>query len=168
MSLVRTAPTRTQVPVVSLKSSADPPVEDDALLRALRVRELHRVAGRVEPLVVEGRAREVRALPVPGSHVGAAHAQPRACPPDGTSFSWHPAIGKSDDARAVDGEVHLRGERRGLGRAPRREHRDAAAALGLRELLEARPQVRRQGGGGVEDDVELAEEARPSAASFSR
>ena len=55
MNLIRSGPTLTQVPVASLKSSADAAVEEEALLGIARIEEFQRVAELIEAVLVERR-----------------------------------------------------------------------------------------------------------------
>src|SRR5712691_5663556 len=118
-----------------LEVLGDAAVEDDAFRRVRRVGELHGVADAVKALVVECRPGQVGALVVARRDIGAAHPHLEL---SRRRHQLQLASGdrQADDAGALHEEVHRAGERRGLGRAPRREHRQAAAFFVLRQPLD--------------------------------
>jgi hypothetical protein len=67
--------------------------------------------------------------------------------------------GQADHAGAVDVEVHVGGHGRRLRGTPGGEHHGAAAARLHRQSFQPPPQVLGQRRGGIEDHLEVAEEA---------
>jgi hypothetical protein len=143
-----------------LEVLGEPAVEDDAARRIARVGQLARVAHRQVALVVErDRAHDAARAPQAGRDVGSAHAQLVAFA-GGRELERHARRRQADDARAIDRKVHAGDHRARLGRAPRRGHRHLVAARLQRHRLEPAPQRVGQRRRGVEDEVELGEEAR--------
>ena len=140
------------------------PVEHDAARGDSRVREPPRVARGKKPLVVErDRAHDSASLPVTRRDVRTADTHlelpPRAR--DGDQLQLAPWRGETDDARAIDREVHRRDPRRGLGRSPGRDERDArSGTMPQGEPLEALPRALRQRRRRIEEELELGEEER--------
>ena len=72
MPATRSVPTLTQVPELSLKSSATRPSKNNPSSGRSRIGERHRVADQIEAVAVEA-ARSVRRLPVARRHIRSAH-----------------------------------------------------------------------------------------------
>src|SRR6266498_1637379 len=139
-----------------LEILGDAAVEAQASLRCGLVDQADGVAGSVEPLVVEGRGREVWPSMVARRHIGAPHADlelvadRRELQPDARQRH-------ADAVGAARGEVRGRRRRRCLGRPPRRGHlRRRAQPRG--QPLDPVPQLLRQRGRGEEDDAQPREE----------
>src|SRR5579862_4524635 len=102
---------------------------------------------------IDGAARS----PITGRDVGAAYAQFELVA-SRRELYLAAGRGQADRARALDGKMHRRGERRGLGRAPRGDERHLAAERAQRDRFEPLPRALRQRGRCIEEKLQSTEE----------
>jgi hypothetical protein len=126
-------------------------VEEQAFVRIVGVGEAHRVADHVEALVVEGRFRQVVALPVAGRDIGASNADFEFAAIR-REFQFDAGRRRADVAGAIGLKVTVRGQRRRLGRPPRRHHRDRMARRLARQVCQNVPDILGQCRARVENE----------------
>jgi hypothetical protein len=109
-------------------------VEQEAFVRPRRIEPAHGVADQIEAVLIERFCCQVWALPVARHHVRPAH-------PDFMLVAVFDQLQldtrnrHADDTRAFGLEVTVGGERRGLGRAPGRDHHDRLADRLARQVI---------------------------------
>ena len=157
MKRARNGPTLTQVPVVSLKSSAMRPSNSKPSSGRCGVHEFQGIAEPKKAFLVERRARQLCLPPVARRNVGPAHPGFQLAVL-GQEFELNPGRRDADVAGPVEIACGGKREGRGFRRSKARQKDHALATRLLRQLLQCIPGRPAETGASVEQHFQAAEE----------
>src|SRR5277367_5000162 len=144
-------------PAHQLEIFGDAAVEAQPHIRIVRIDELHGVLGDKEAFVIERLLRFLRVAIVTLEDVRSLETQLEASILIGDQLQRNLRQGHANVARSVDGLMRLRRGGRSLRQAPSGEHQRRLATNLFRELFERGPDLLRDGRGGREDEIAIAE-----------
>ena len=142
---------------IELEIFGDAAVEEQSEFGPRRIGKGHGIADQIEAFGIERLRGQFRRLPVARRDVRAAHAHFQLVARR-HQLQFGARDRHADIAGALGLEMAIGRERRRLGRAPGRHHRQRAADGRDRQLFQRVPEILRQRGAGIEGELHLAEE----------